>query len=113
VSRKLFQPGNNGHGGGRPPGVRNTLNKRLLEDLSENWHRNGKAALEIMFREKPSEYVRACLSILPREFTFESVTNELDDEQLDLILEGLRQRILETRKPEPVLIENGSSDARH
>ena len=35
--------------------------------------------------------------MLPREFIFESVTSELDDEQIDELLLALRQRMIEAR----------------
>jgi hypothetical protein len=35
--------------------------------------------------------------VLPREFVFENVVSDLDDDQIDDLLTALRQRMLETR----------------
>ncbi len=36
-------------------------------------------------------------SVLPREFIFENVTSDLDDEQIDELLLALRQRMIDAR----------------
>jgi hypothetical protein len=46
----------------------------------------GQEALETLYKEKPGDYLRLTASVLPREFIFESVTSELDDEQIDELL---------------------------
>jgi hypothetical protein len=82
-----FQPGQ----GGRPKGSRNRLASRVFDDIFAHWCEptvpggnmcKGQAALEILFKEKPGEYLRLTASVLPKEFIFESVTSELDDEQM-------------------------------
>jgi hypothetical protein len=90
---------------GRPRGARNRLSQRLLNDLISNWEKNGPQALEVMFREDPSGYVRAMVSILPKEFTVEAIESEMDDEQLDRVIEHLRQRVLERQQQPMKLVE--------
>jgi hypothetical protein len=92
-----FQKGIVANPAGRPRGTRNRLSNKLLEDMCENWQKNGKAALEIMFKEKPSEYVRAMLSVLPREFVFEEALADFGDEDIDHLLEAIRLRVLERK----------------
>jgi hypothetical protein len=52
--------------------------------------RKGAEALETLYKEKPGEYLRLTASVLPREFIFENVTSDLDEEQIDELLLTLR-----------------------
>jgi hypothetical protein len=97
-----FEPGNT-HGKGRPKGSRNRLTAKVFEDVLAHWNepvegRNiskGMAALEVMQKEKPSEYVKAVLGILPREFTFgDTALDDLADDQIDAMLTTLRKQVL-------------------
>jgi hypothetical protein len=86
---------------GRPKGARNKLSARVIDDILKHWSENGAAALDITFKEKPAEYVRAVLSVLPKEFVFDNSLADLGDEQIDEILEAIRDRMLVVReKPE-------------
>jgi hypothetical protein len=91
-----------GHSGGRPKGARNRLAAQVFEDILHHWCEpaapgsklcKGAEALETLYKEKPGEYLRLTASVLPREFIFENVTSDLDDEQIDELLLALRQRI--------------------
>ena len=90
-----------GHSGGRPKGARNRLAAQVFEDILRHWCApaapgsklcKGAEALETLYKEKPGEYLRLTASVLPREFIFENVTSDLDDEQIDELLLALRQR---------------------
>ena len=70
----------------------------------------GQAALEILFKEKPGEYLRLTASVLPKEFIFESVTSELDDEQIDELLIALRRRMIEARTAPAALLASPDTD---
>ncbi len=68
---------------GRPRGARNKLAARVLEDLFAHWNESaapgsnmtkGLAAMEMMYKEKPNEYVRAVLSVMPKELAIENFT---------------------------------------
>jgi hypothetical protein len=82
-----------GHrGGGRNPGARNRLQKDVIEAMLESWAKNGKAALEIMFREKPAEYARLITSTLPKEYvTIEGSLGDLTDEEVAEALAQIRK----------------------
>src|SRR5215203_4573787 len=85
-----FGPGNTM--GGRPKGSRNKLGEKLIEDLFVHWQANGMKAIEVMFAERPHEYVRAVVSILPREVKIENVDSMTDDElkaRIKQLAEGL------------------------
>jgi hypothetical protein len=95
-----------GHSGGRPKGARNKLAAQVFEDILHHWCEpaapgsklcKGVEALETLYKEKPGEYLRLTASVLPREFIFENVTSDLDDEQIDELLLTLRQRMIEAR----------------
>src|SRR5262245_28046343 len=79
-----FAPGNSG--GGRPVGARNKLNTAALTDLLAEWHEGGRAAVKAFRLEDPGGFVRAVLGTLPKEFTVETVTSDLSDEELDAAL---------------------------
>ncbi len=106
MARKLFAPGH----GGRPKGARDTrtrLTAQIFEDLLAHWNepvesgstlRKGPAALEVCYTESPGEYLRLTASVLPKEFTFEAITSELNVEQIDELIMALRQRLIEQRE---------------
>ena len=88
-----------GHSGGRPKGARNRLAAQVFEDILHHWCEpaapgsklcKGAEALETLYKEKPGEYLRLTASVLPREFIFENVTSDLDEEQIDELLLTLR-----------------------
>jgi hypothetical protein len=115
-----FKPGHNIKGG-RPKGSRNKLAQRVFDDIFQHWCEpaagdlcKGQAALELLYRERPGEYLRLTASVLPKEFVFENALTELDDDELDRMIEMLRERALAARqeqalelKPEPKALPNG------
>jgi hypothetical protein len=103
--------GNGGiHKGGRKLGSRTRLTAKVFEDILDNWNapvegRNiskGQAALEVMRKERPSEYVKIVCSLLPKELLLgDSTLADLDDGQIDALLMTLRKQVLEhATKPE-------------
>jgi hypothetical protein len=108
-----------GHSGGRPKGARNKLAARVFEDILAHWTEpvsagselcKGQEALETLYKERPGEYLRLTASVLPREFIFESVTSELDDEQIDELLVALRRRMIEARTAPAALLASPYAD---
>jgi hypothetical protein len=92
------------HKGGRTPGSRNRLFAQVFSDVLNHWNepiegRNiskGMAALEVMRKERPSEYVKTVVSLLPKELLLsDSTTADLSDEQIDVLLATLRKQVLE------------------
>ena len=92
----------------RPPEGRaqQACSAQVFEDILHHWCTpaapgsklcKGAEALETLYKEKPGEYLRLTASVLPREFIFENVTSDLDDEQIDELLLTLRQRMIEAR----------------
>jgi hypothetical protein len=53
------------------------------------------AALEVMQKEKPAEYVKAVLALLPRELVLgDTALDDLADDQIDAMLATLRKQVL-------------------
>jgi hypothetical protein len=127
-NQHLFRPGEEGMttrrsngtfvtSPGRTRGARNWLTVRVFEDVLSHWNEpsgpdasmtKGMAALEIMLKEKPNEYVRAVLSIMPKELQIESVMSDMSDEQLDELMVKIRDALL-TGKGE---VEEEGADGR-
>jgi hypothetical protein len=86
---KKFQPGHSG----RPTGTRNKLQGDFLRDLSEAWARDGANALRIMIAEQPSDFVRVCASLMPREVALDigGPLTELSDDELREALQAVRE----------------------
>ena len=79
------------------------LTARVFEDVLAHWNepvegRNiskGMAALEVMQKEKPAEYVKAVLALLPRELVLgDTALDDLADDQIDAMLATLRKQVL-------------------
>jgi hypothetical protein len=102
-----FQPGH----GGRPRGTKNKLHRSFIEALAKDFEEHGEGAIRICRVEEPTRYLQIIVSILPKEFLFENVMGDMDDEQLDDLITALRQRVLENRQavtlPAPERVTNG------
>jgi hypothetical protein len=101
-----FEPGNT-LSKGRPRGARNKLASRVLADLLAVWDEpitegsaltRGKAALRLMSRERPHDFAKLYAGIMPREFWVESIATDLADDELDRMIEMLRERVLAVRQ---------------
>ena len=94
---------------GRPKGARNKLAASVFSDVYEFLtepaaFRAGeptkfRALLLTLFRESPRDLLRFIASIMPKELSIESSTvTELADEELDRMIEQLRERALAARE---------------
>src|SRR5262245_40088597 len=104
-----------GHSIGRPKGSRNKLDKHVYElVLSHVKHKIGDpappeyaqtslwAALSITLVERPNEYLRQIISMLPKQVELEHAASSLDDDELEHMIVELRAAIEEKR---PLLLE--------
>ena len=94
---------------GRPKNSRNKLAQRVFDDIFKHWNEpaggelcKGQAALELLYRENPGNYLKLTASVLPKEFVFENTVSELDDEELDRMIEALRERALAVRQEQSI-----------
>jgi hypothetical protein len=77
---------------------------RDFEHVLQHWNQpvpgrnvsQGMAALEVMRKERPAEYVKAVLSIMPKELLLsDSSMADLNDEQIDTLLATLRIELMD------------------
>ena len=85
-----FQPGNPG----RPKGSRNRLHKDILDAYAEDFTTHGKEVITVLRVEKPVEWLRLAIQLLPKELLVEDISNvqQLDDTELDALIESLRTK---------------------
>ena len=78
--------------GGRKKGARNRLHADFVVALSEHFAEMGKAAIDIVFKESPRDYLKIIASILPKEFVLEDGRLEsMGDEELEQYLAEIRR----------------------
>src|SRR5258707_12021604 len=97
-----------GHSG-RPLNTRNKLAQRVFDDIFRHWNEEaggglvkGQAALELLYRENPGGYLKLTASVLPKEFVFQNAVTELNDEELDVMIEMLRERAIAARQEQAI-----------
>jgi hypothetical protein len=65
-----------------------------LHDLAAEWETSDPAALKIMAREEPGNFVKVVAALLPKKFTIEdNRLAELSDDELEILINELRGRI--------------------
>ena len=84
-----FLTGNSG--GGRPKGSRNKLGEQLLEALAQDFTEHGQQAIVACREEKPTEYVKVVVSLLPKELLVRTdPVDEMSNEEIVDVLDILR-----------------------
>ena len=77
---------------GRKKGARNRLHADFVVALQEHFAEMGKAAIDIVFKESPRDYLKIIASILPKEFVLEDGRLEsMGDEELEQYLAEIRR----------------------
>jgi hypothetical protein len=77
---------------GRKKGARNRLHADFVVGLQEHFQEKGHAAIEIVFRENPKEYLKIIASVLPKEFVLEDGRLEsMGDEEIAEYLAEIRR----------------------
>lgn len=80
-------------GGGRPKGSRNRLGEAFVSDLEAHWLKNGPDAIDRVYANDPSTYLRVVANVLPKELNVTvSVLDTMSDDDLLVLLQGLRER---------------------
>jgi hypothetical protein len=80
--------------GGRGKGVRNKISMAFLEALSKHFDEIGHKAIEVVFEERPHEYLKIVASLLPKEFEItENKLVDIADDELDAIIEYARRSL--------------------
>ena len=80
--------------GGRIKGSRNKISEAFLKDLAAEWEASGPAALKVMAKEEPGNFVKVVAALLPKEFEIsDSRLKDMDDDELDLLITEVRARV--------------------
>src|SRR6516164_251183 len=89
--------------GGRPTGIRNRLSARVRQDMLEGGEEistpptrdstatAGRAALRTMRRERPAEFVKAYVALVPKELQVESWSHDMSEDDLVRLIERFRE----------------------
>jgi len=85
-----FMPGQSGNPGGKPKGARNKIQADFLRELSEDFDKHGRSAIEAMRKTDPSGYVRTVAALLPRTIEMSDSMDVLNDETIDLAILAVR-----------------------
>jgi hypothetical protein len=84
--------------GGRIKGSRNLISEAFLKDLAAEWQESGVAALKVMAKTDPSNFVKVTAALLPKEFEItETILTEMPDEEINELRNELKRRIAERR----------------
>lgn len=77
---------------GRRKGARNRLHADFVVALQEHFATSGRAAIEIVYKESPKDYLKIIASVLPKEFVLEDGRLEsMGDDELESYLEEIRR----------------------
>ena len=90
-----FKPGHSG----RPRGTRNVLTRDFIAALAKEFEEHGEAALKIVRIESPETFLKLIASLVPRELDISSRVSTLDDEELEIMIENLRTKLLQQSAP--------------
>lgn len=74
-----WKPGQSGNPKGRAKGARTKLAESFCQALLDDFQKNGVAAITTMREEKAGDYIRALVSVIPKEFDA-SVTGDLSED---------------------------------
>ena len=78
-----FQPGQSGNPAGRAKGSRNKLGEAFLADFYDDWIQHGRSAIAQVREERPQDYLKAAVQILPKELNVRvGEFDELSDDDL-------------------------------
>jgi hypothetical protein len=78
--------------GGRVAGSRNKLQATLIDALAKDFEEFGEGVIRIVRIEEPTNYLRICVSVLPKEFIVsESELDKMSDAELVEALQIVKQ----------------------
>ncbi len=98
LAANIWQPGQSGNPLGRPKGARSKLGEAFLEDFYQDWQQHGKAAIQEVRETRPQDYLKAAVSILPKEVKvipgdFDEMTNDELDRRIHALARAISLEI--------------------
>lgn len=83
--------------GGKKRRARRRLTAKVVQDLWEDWRDHGPAAIAAMRTQDPASYVRAALSLMPKDITLTiNPIEKMTDDRLLEYIRSLEEAILAT-----------------
>jgi hypothetical protein len=79
----------------RPSATRAQFNRQFIADLADDWRLAGRAALARLRRESPSNYIKVCAFLVPRQMAVEhrQGVKALTDEQLESAIQAVQEML--------------------
>ena len=90
-----FKPGQSGNPKGRPKGARSRVSESLLEELAQHFETKGKDAIDVVFKERPHDYLKIIASLVPKQMEIDDLRPKLkaedltDDQLAEIALGGI------------------------
>ncbi len=85
-----IQPGETRNPGGKPVGLRNSLNAKFLKQLSAEFDISGKEVIRRVAEEEPGVFLRVLAALQPKEMEIKRQLDDISDEQLDAAAVAIR-----------------------
>jgi hypothetical protein len=95
-----FKKGQSGNPGGRPKGLRDSVQRNFLKALDDDFKAHGKQAIVDCREKKPDVYVKVIASLLPKEIDIKRPLEELSDDAIADAIATLQSAILAHRVTE-------------
>ena len=93
---------------GRKPGSRNRLQGNFCDALAKDFADHGDGVIRIVGCEKPVEYIKAVIAVLPKEFV--SISKSSLDSMTDQELEDTLLAVRRARSEAAKIIDQVSDD---
>ena len=81
----------------RPFGIRQSLGKTFLAALEADFAKHGPDVITTVRDERPHDYLKIVISLLPDEMIEEAAFEEMTDEQLTKFLDDVRSFLATNR----------------
>jgi hypothetical protein len=85
----------------KPTGSRKAIAQRAIVEIFDHWNHvdektgktRGDMTLTYLFQNEPANYARLIAALLPKEFTIENVSADMDEDRLDAMILQIEDRL--------------------